>query len=96
MQKLEFLYGDSEAPISVKEAVNSTRFKQICFMFLFGTFNGLYVASAYKVSNDYLEDGPLTIAGAIGAVCNGGSRLMWGTLQDKYGFKTIYRINQLI
>jgi hypothetical protein len=58
-------------------------------MFIFGTFYGLYVAGSYKFSADekYIDDEVLTIAGALGAVCNGGSRLLWASLLDKYTFK---------
>lgn len=49
------------------------------------------MASVYKVvAQDTLSDRTLTIAGAIGSVCNGGSRIFWATLQDTYGFKKIY------
>ena len=28
--------------------------------------------------------------GALGGLVNGGSRIVWGVIQDKYGFKKIY------
>lgn len=56
-----------------------------------GPFFGFYIASVYKTSNqDNLDDSILTIVGSLGAICNGGSRIIWGTLQDKYGFKKVY------
>ena len=97
MKKLDFLYGDHDKPITIKEAYNSTRFKQICALFLFGSFYGLYIASAYKVSNESnLPDKTLTIAGSIGAVCNGGSRIMWASLLDKFGFRKVFSVIMLI
>jgi MFS family permease len=51
LKKIEFLQGDEDEPISIKEAVSSKRFLQICAMYMFGTFYGLYIASAYKSSN---------------------------------------------
>ena len=61
-------------------------------MSILGTFFSLYIVSAYKVSADenYIDDKDLTIAGSIGAICNGSSRLVWATLVDKYRFKTVY------
>ena len=93
-KKLEFLHGDQDRPISIKEAYTSVRFKKICIMFMFGTFYGLYMASSYKIAadEDYIDDEHLTIAGSLGAVCNGGSRLMWATLLDKYRFNHVYGI----
>ena len=56
-----------------------------------GVFYGVYLASVYKAANiDNLKDGTLTIAGAIGSICNGGSRMFWASLQDKYNFKRVY------
>ena len=56
-----------------------------------GMFFGLYMASVYKaIASGHLKDSVLTVAGAIGSVCNGSSRLIWATLQDKFGFKKIY------
>lgn len=57
-RKLEFLHGDQDKPITIQEAYTSTRFKKICVMFMFGTFYGLYMASAYKISADdrFIDD----------------------------------------
>lgn len=60
-------------------------------MLLNGVFYGTFMASVYKAVNiDNLRDGTLTTAGALGAVCNGASRVFWATLQDKHGFKRVY------
>jgi MFS family permease len=61
------------------------------FLLLFsGIFFGVYLASVYKTLAIDIEDSALTIAGAIGSVCNGGSRIIWATIQDYYGFKKVY------
>ena len=66
-------------------------------MFAFGTFYGLYMASSYKiVGEDFIDDKHLTIAGSLGAVCNGGSRLMWASLLDKYRFNHVYGVIMVI
>jgi OFA family oxalate/formate antiporter-like MFS transporter len=47
----------------------------------------------YKaIDIDVLSDQTLTIAGSIGFVFNGVSRIGWAALQDKWGFKKVYRI----
>jgi MFS family permease len=59
----------------------------------FGIFYGIYLASVYKpTAQDTLEDHTLTLAGALGSVCNGGSRIVWASIQDKYGFKRVYLV----
>ena len=79
--------------MTVKEGLTSPRFYFLSWLLFQGIFFGIYMASVYKVcAIDVLDDMSLTIAGAIGSVCNGGSRIMWASLQDKFGFKTIYFI----
>jgi nitrate/nitrite transporter NarK len=56
-----------------------------------GVFFGAYIASVYKnICLDKLSDEQLTLAGSIGSLCNGASRIMWATLIDSYGFKRVY------
>ena len=74
------------------DAFKSPRFWYMGWLLFEGMFFGLYMASVYKkvASGRVLSDKQLTLAGAIGSVCNGSSRIIWATLQDKYGFKKIY------
>lgn len=47
--------------------------------------------SIYKPSaQSLLSDMYLTRVGAISALCNGASRIIFGALQDRYGFKKVY------
>jgi len=39
-----------------------------------------------------LDDNWLTLIGAVGGLANGGSRIIWGYLQDIYGFKKLYSL----
>lgn len=56
-----------------------------------GIFFGVYVSSVYKnVALAYLDDYTLTLAGSIGAIANGSSRLFWAYLMDYLGFKKVY------
>ena len=67
------------------------RFWYVALMLFLGTFYGCYVVSVYKtVANVNLEDHLLTLAGSLGSACNGSSRIIWATLQDKFGFKKVY------
>jgi hypothetical protein len=71
---------------------------KIALMFCFGTFFGLYIASTFKTYADtnYISDSTLTLAGSLGAICNGGSRLLWGSLLDIYSFRGVYGIVMII
>lgn len=66
-------------------------------MLAFGLFYPLYIASVYKsFGSAYLSDETLTLAGALGSIGNGCSRVIWATLQDKYGFKPVYTFAMVI
>jgi len=81
----------SSDTVTLRGGLLSLRCLHITAMLFFGIFYGIYVASVYKTtSQKVLSDRTLTLAGAIGSVCNGGSRIMWATLQDKFGFRKIY------
>ena len=45
-----------------------------------------------KTAQEDLSDNVLTLAGAIGSVCNGSSRPVWAALQDHYGFRKVYLV----
>lgn len=65
-------------------------------MFFNGLFFCVYNASVYKTNaqngggDDSLSDHTLTLAGAVGSVCNGGSTLFWALFVEKFGFKKVY------
>ena len=81
-----------DSPVTVSEAIHTRRFYHMGLLLFQGIFFGLFVASVYKnVGLDgAISDKALTLAGSIGSVCNGSSRIFWASLQDKYGFKKIY------
>jgi len=60
-------------------------------MLFLGVFYGVFVTSVYKQISG-LDDKILTMAGALGSVANGLSRIGWGTLSDKIGFKNTYKM----
>ena len=74
-------------------ALKAGRFWFLAFLLFNGMFFGLYMASVYKSVAQHenkISDKALTTAGAIGSVCNGSSRILWASLQDKIGFKKVY------
>ena len=67
--------------MTVGEALTCRRFYHQALLFFLGMFFGLYMASVYKfAAEETLDDKSLTVAGAIGSVCNGGSRVFWASL----------------
>lgn len=83
--------------IELKEAMKSCRFWYICIILFNGIFFGMYFASVYKLAaQGLLSDHDLTLAGALGMVMNGSSRIMWASLQDRFGFKKVYMVLMLI
>ena len=76
--------------LTFSESITTSRFVRMILMLFFGTFYGAYLAANYKYISDELDDYTLTIAGSVGAIFNGGSRLIWGWLLDRYGFRKVY------
>ena len=55
----------------------------------------LYLASVFKTMGMQLghyDDAFLTWIGSIGSLANGLSRVVWGPMQDKTGFRKIYQV----
>ena len=67
--------------MTVGEALTCCRFYHQALLLFNGIFFGIYMGSVYKfAAEEVLDDKSLTIAGAIGSVCNGGSRVFWASL----------------
>ena len=80
-----------EDVITFREGVTSVRFWHMFVILFCGMFYGIYMAAVYKTAaQDVLSDKVLTMAGAFGSACNGTSRIIWATIQDWYGFKSVY------
>ena len=46
------------------------------------------MSSVYKmIALEFIADDILTIAGGVGMLCNGLSRLFWSSMLDKFSFK---------
>lgn len=80
--------------ITVKEAVKLFKFYHLLLMLICSAFYGMYMTAAYKIlGQEYeIDDLTLTTAGSIGAVFNGGAKVIAGVLADKVGFKIIYYV----
>lgn len=52
----------------------------------------MFMASAYKnYSQQYIhDDNYLAFVGGFGFLFNAGARVIFATLQDKYGYKPVY------
>jgi len=82
---------EHEDDTSVRRALKMGRFWYLGLILFLGTFYGCYLISVYKaLASTILRDDILTLAGSLGSAFNGTSRIMWGTLQDKFGFKKVY------
>lgn len=71
------------------------QFYLVLLMDFFSIFPCLYLASVFKTMGMQLgdiDDRFLTFVGSIGSVANGLSRVCWGSMQDRLGFRTNYRI----
>ena len=68
--------------ITPKEAFRSTEFWILTILLFQGLFYGLYVASVFKFAaqSTITSDTAITAAGAVGSMCNGGSRVFWAGL----------------
>ena len=72
--------------------LKSKKLYHIFLMNFFSSGLGLLVASNFKNYGllKINDDEFLTIVGSIGAVCNGGGRILWGILYDKFSFRSVY------
>lgn len=60
-------------------------------IYAFGFFFSIHFSTFYKIyAQAELDDHSLTIAGMVGAIATSGSKVLWGILFDKYGFKKVY------
>ena len=52
---------------------------------------GMFIANAFKSFGEkhHLSDMTLTIAGSLGSIMNGGSRIYFPILQDKHSFALV-------
>ncbi|XP_062609010.1 oxalate:formate antiporter-like [Saccostrea cucullata] len=79
-----------ERNFSPRETLRQSEFYKLWFIYLFNGQGISFISSLYKafgqtfISDDYF----LAVVGSLSAVCNGGGRIMWGALADKYSFKT--------
>mmetsp|Transcript_27841 Transcript_27841/g.28089 ORF Transcript_27841/g.28089 Transcript_27841/m.28089 type:complete len:483 (+) Transcript_27841:44-1492(+) len=82
--------------LTVSQAVRTPQFWLIWSMIIMSASTSLNVANIYKRFATTAEalhgDAFQATVGGLGAVCNGGGRLIWGMVSDKIGFKKSFLI----
>ena len=90
--------GDEQDCHSIKDAFSSRVAYVIMGMMFLSVSNGYFLAANFKnygmtkIPNDSF----LTLVGSLSSLCNGGGRIFWGILSDKFDFKKVYTIILLI
>lgn len=84
-----------ERMLTVKEALRTGHFWKLICMDFFSIQTFLYMSSVYKtmalqIGTEDMDDRFITMIGAFGSICNGGSRVLAGYLMDRFEFKNIY------
>lgn len=85
----------TECP-SVMEGISTYAFWSMFCLAIFMMYHGQFLINNFKVyvhthNFEVLnDDSYLTLIGALGAACNGASRIFWATLFDKFGFKPVF------
>ena len=85
----------NQRELSIKEALCEKQYWILCLMDFLTIFPLFYMSSIYKVMGMQIggyDDKLLTWIGSIGSLANGLSIIVWGPLQDKIGFRSIYQI----
>ena len=77
------------------EAFCQKQFYLVLLMDFLTMFPLYYLASVFKTMGmqlGHIDDVFLTWIGSLGALANGGSRIFWGPVYDKTGYRLIYMI----
>ncbi|XP_021344893.1 uncharacterized protein LOC110444864, partial [Mizuhopecten yessoensis] len=74
---------------SPRQVLKKKSFYMLWFLFLFNGQGIQFISSLYKTYGQTFikDDHFLAIVGSLAAVCNGGGRILWGYLADKFCFK---------
>ncbi|KAK8804570.1 hypothetical protein WA588_004780, partial [Blastocystis sp. NMH] len=72
-----------------KEAAKTSRFWEIWLVLMFVSIANNFVSSFYKFfGQSFIEnDLFLVTVGSVSAICNGFCRLLWGMINDRWGYK---------
>mmetsp|Transcript_37153 Transcript_37153/g.45359 ORF Transcript_37153/g.45359 Transcript_37153/m.45359 type:complete len:299 (-) Transcript_37153:255-1151(-) len=85
--------------LTIKEALRERQYWVLCAMDFLTIFPLFYMASVYKAMGMQMggfDDSFLTVIGSVGSLANGLSRVGWGAMQDRTGFRPIYRVVLMI
>ncbi|XP_021364600.1 uncharacterized protein LOC110457592 [Mizuhopecten yessoensis] len=77
---------------SPRQVLKKKSFYMLWFLFLFNGQGIQFISSLYKTYGQTFikDDHFLAIVGSLAAVCNGGGRILWGYLADKFCFKASF------
>ena len=79
---------------SLSEALKSHLFWLLLVLFTFSASGGLFLAANYKNLGiiSIPDDNFLNAVGSVGAIANGGGRVIWGLLMDRFHFQKSFFI----
>ena len=81
------------------EAIKTRRFFHLGLILFNGMFFGSYLVSTFKpvaLNAGVIKDDEITIIGSLSMISNGAARLVWSSMQDKFGFKKVYFVLLII
>lgn len=83
---------------SLSSAFKSKVFYLLILMAYFSIQNGYFIASNFKNYGILMikDDSFLTLIGSLGSIFNGAGRFFWGTLSDRFSFKSLYLLIVII
>lgn len=83
---------DETRCFSLKDAAKTKAFYLIFGMMYLTIANGYFMATNFKGYGitKINDDQFLTLVGSLSSLCNGGGRLFWGLISDKFAFKKVY------
>ena len=83
---------EAEKKLPMTKILKSREFWFLYILAVCYFFYGFYMMSAFKIfgSTKISDDKFLTIIGAVGALINGGMRIVWSSLLDYYPFKRVF------
>ncbi|XP_033733057.1 oxalate:formate antiporter-like isoform X2 [Pecten maximus] len=75
--------------LAPRQVLKKKAFYMLWFLYLFNGQGIQFISSLYKTYGQTFikDDRFLAIVGSLAAVCNGGGRILWGYLADKFCFK---------
>ena len=93
IQDIPPVRGSGPEQISLKKAVSMKEFWILFFAFSITVAGPVYLVQKYKDIAEFLHlmsDKSLSLLGSVGALLACGCKLLFGQMNDMYGFRTVY------